>query len=648
MASEEINNIFLINAPAGSGKTTTIKHMMKDHLIDNPKDNILCITYTNRAAEELNKDFESKNIFIGTIHSFIHLFIEIYFSKKEIIDLYFELFGEKIKERINNPKYSESNSRYISKYEGLKEEDLNYELIRSNIKLIYYNETQFSSFYYGGLSHDDLIIFAKEILLKYPKVRKRLSQKYQIIFIDEYQDSSANVLNIFYDAVINTKTKLYFLGDKMQQIYKNYDGSFKDKLDSMDKSIRLCINYRSTIEIIEILNYLYNDEEFKQVPSEEFELKSDYKPKVLFCENVDECIKKEKQSYPNALLLFLLNKKRFESIGCGNLYTTFSRMDKYSFVQKNKAVDVIIDNSIDNPDILMKLLFVFDKIEKKFCSKNLGGVYKILCENNKIFNPNVYFIKKHNDKKRLNEIFKNITEVYNDNNSSIMDILISLKESELISEEYINQIIDSEEYKNVLEVNIQEFKTIVDYIDLPNVSTQHGVKGESHDTVIFVAEDSNNAPVVHMYSFFELWSSMNLSIENIESFYFEYKVIIDEIKRYINVSPSLIDNELNSRYQDYFILKISELFKYFSKNEIFTKLCKYEYESYLENPTVGNAKKCFNENKVYGVLSAYRLFYVGCSRARRNLTVLIDKSKIESFYTQFISKLEAIGFEVNK
>lgn len=46
MASK-LNNCYLINAPAGSGKTTEIKSMVQRCIIDNPKDNILCITWIN-------------------------------------------------------------------------------------------------------------------------------------------------------------------------------------------------------------------------------------------------------------------------------------------------------------------------------------------------------------------------------------------------------------------------------------------------------------------------------------------------------------------------------------------------------------------------------------------------------------------------
>lgn len=61
---------------------------VESYLLRNPKDNILCITYTNRAAEELGRDLEQSRVYFGTIHSFINDFIGSFFSHKEIIDLY--------------------------------------------------------------------------------------------------------------------------------------------------------------------------------------------------------------------------------------------------------------------------------------------------------------------------------------------------------------------------------------------------------------------------------------------------------------------------------------------------------------------------------------------------------------------------------
>lgn len=118
-----------------------------------------------------------------------------------------------------------------------------------------------------GLAHDSLLLFAEKVFDKFPKIKMRLTQKYQSIFIDEYQDSAASVLRMFYKACLNTKSNLYFLGDKMQQIYKNYDGSFEEELKTLNTDIKLDINHRSIPDIVSVLNNIYNDKGFKQNPS---------------------------------------------------------------------------------------------------------------------------------------------------------------------------------------------------------------------------------------------------------------------------------------------------------------------------------------------------------------------------------------------
>ena len=62
MADGIVENIFLVNAPAGSGKTTWIRRSVERYLLQNPNDNVLCITYTNRAAEELGKDLDKNRV----------------------------------------------------------------------------------------------------------------------------------------------------------------------------------------------------------------------------------------------------------------------------------------------------------------------------------------------------------------------------------------------------------------------------------------------------------------------------------------------------------------------------------------------------------------------------------------------------------
>ena len=102
-----------------------------------------------------------------------------------------------------------------------------------NLK-ISYGEGQYTSVYYGKLGHDDLIRFTQKAVEKFPVLKRKISSKYKLIFIDEYQDTSADVLRIFYSAVKDRNSELYLLGDKMQQIYSNEDGSFEEEFKNFD------------------------------------------------------------------------------------------------------------------------------------------------------------------------------------------------------------------------------------------------------------------------------------------------------------------------------------------------------------------------------------------------------------------------------
>lgn len=648
MVDKVIDNVYLVNAPAGSGKTTKIKSMILDHAIEHPNDNILCITFTNRAAEEIGKGLKTDRVYFGTIHSFLHGFLKPYFSHPDIIRLYFKVYREEIQKRIDNiegkENITESNEKFRDKFG-----ELSFETVQENIRKIEYNETPFNSLYYGGLSHDDLISFSEKVFATFPVIRKRLTQKYQVIFIDEYQDSSAHVLRVFYDAVNGSSSKLYFLGDKMQQIYKNYNGSFEKEFSELNRMIVLDTNHRSIPKIVDILNKIYNDNSYRQKPSpKNIDIEADFDPKVVICDNVSEALESEGSSYYRALRLFLFNQKRFDFIRAGNLYRQLRRMDRYSFVQQYSAVDILTDNTNENPDPLIKLLFIISQIAECYTTSSFGTIIQLLRKNPRIFDKGVYSITRHEDKERLSNLLKSILKRYegHDEEYTIDAIIDILRETGLVKKEYIEVITDDGEYADVLEVEIMEFRNVADYLREPNISTQHGVKGESHDTVFFIAEDSARTPVVHMYKFLELWSSTDISLSSFELFYYEYMKWIDETNESLGFKLSSINLGLHRQHESYLTSRVSELCAHFSGNIYFEQLCKQDHMDYLSKPNVGKAKACFKENQVYGPLSAYRLFYVGCSRARRNLIIFVDKSKIEGFANKLKEKLRITGFYV--
>lgn len=645
MASK-LNNCFLINAPAGSGKTTEIKSMVQRYIVNNPKDNILCITYTNRAADELSKSIHTKNVFIGTIHSFLHFFLKPYFAHQDILELYFEIYGVQISERIDNKdqkdNIAESNARYIEKYGKL-----DYDTVRKNIKALSYNESPFSSLYYGSLSHDDLISFSKAIFDRYPVIGKRITSKYQFIFIDEYQDTMSDVLKIFFESVINTKTKLFLFGDRMQQIYKNYDGSFEKRFELFDTTKALTTNYRSTKSIVNILNKIYNDPAFAQNSSEEMRgVKADYDPRIIISHGIQAEIETLRKIDPDTLILYLFNKERFSDIDAIHLYEAFNGMEKYSFGKAFSAVDVLTTRYEDNPDALLKLLFCVVELSRLYKAQQYGKIIHILKGNKSIFSKDSWNIQIHNDKERVFNSIKRIFDILNNEDKTIADVIRYLVEAHLLNEAYLSGIIDDEDCKLANPVPVIELTHIADYINNPRVSTQHGVKGESHDSVVFVAEDSSSNPRVAMHRFFEMWGQMQISANSLNQFYYDFSAEVGSAQRGIGMNISALKKDTYTENEETINEKIRTICEKFKDNPYFQFIYGRDYKDYFSNPRVTKAKDCLNENAVYGILSAYKLFYVGCSRARRNLTILLDVSKIKGNFELQKKRFEEVGFQV--
>ena len=650
MAGEIANNKHLINAPAGSGKTTNIRTRLKSICLKEPKSKILCITYTNRAADELKKDLDSANVTVSTIHSYINDLISPFYPLKEALDLYWEIFKEKIEARIKNEErddhIDQSNQHYIEKHG-----DLNVDLVRENLRELSYGETPFTSLYSGKLSHDDLIMFANKLIKKYPVLLRKISDKYNYIFIDEYQDTSAYILDIFYDAVVNKENiQLYLLGDRMQQIYRNYDGSFEEKLREFDTSQRLVVNHRSIGKIISILNNIYNDDSFKQDPSEKNkDIVPDISPKVIITSNVAEAVEHFQTSFPGILTLYLMNKEKYAEIGAKNLYSTYEKMEAYSFGRKYSPTDVLSDMSNDNPDALMKFLFLLNNIMVLYTKENYGMLISVCRKENKFFNSSLFQLKRHTDKKALRDKFEAVKIVYEREKCLIKDVIECLFEQSLISATVKNIYEESAEYQQVLNIEIAEIKNLANYLRTPYISTQHGVKGESHQSVVFVAADNYSTPNVRMYSFFELWSKNTFSLPEFEDLFYSYSKIIMEVEAKLRMKISDLTAETHNKNEANKKLLAeysNQVLNTYRDNKLFEALLKDDFIAYLAKSTVGNAKNIFKISKIEGILTAYKLFYVGCSRARKNLVIVVDETKINKFENEFKAKLISIGFEI--
>lgn len=195
---------FLLKGGAGSGKTYSLGEAITFILKNNKSAKIACITYTNAAADELNKRFSQgdQNI-ASTIHRFIWSQIARYQSdiKRALI------------ESINDGK--------ITNYDNIP---LNENSFQEGIS---YGE--FLNLQKGVISHDEVLIIASRMFQSHKLLRRITKLKYDYIFIDEYQDTHQSVLDVLFDYVQTADTSHHQLtiglfGDEMQKIYNNMDG----------------------------------------------------------------------------------------------------------------------------------------------------------------------------------------------------------------------------------------------------------------------------------------------------------------------------------------------------------------------------------------------------------------------------------------
>ena len=657
--AQQQNNFYNINAPAGSGKTYFISKTINDILNNEPFVKILCITYTNRASEVMQERIISPNVEISTIHSFLNNFLKPFFSNDKIINFYFEIHKEEIKTTLDNS--GKLVERYKERFSV--DGDISEEIIKSNLK-IYYNERQSSFVLDGGLSHDDLLYFSFKLIERFPKIGFKLREMYNYIFIDEVQDTSTEVLRFFYNSARNSLTKVYFLGDKMQEIYNKYDGSFESEFGEFDSSLSqtFTTNYRSSKEIVNLLNHLYLS--VSRVTQNSYIGEKGQLPQLVFTDNIETYLSNNSEVYEKFYKLRTVNRKRFENINnsgesAEEIYTKYQEI--YPNNGRISVMDVLVNSSYDeNPDELMSFLSLLFQILNEYHNKNYGEMIRLLknSKNNlsfgksiSVFDSSILKIEFHQDKVKLKEK---------------MDLFAKLLESKellgiVIQELVVNKVISDDFYKFIFLYakngdflytdlfcsSIELFKLIDEYNRNPMVSTQHGVKGEGHKKILFVAENSST-PGIKIYEFLNLFSSFYtqnivFNFDSFQQFYYDFNHDILSLEEKLGKKIRKIDAGDRERYFSDF----QEIFNKYLDNDYFKFICLKENKLNFQKKTAIKKiqENIFNNNLVRSVLTAYKLFYVGCSRAEEELVVLIDANQIDNM-EEFKNCFNQIGFQI--
>ena len=280
-----LQNVLCI-ASAGSGKTHMLTNRIAYHIAcGEPEASFMLLTFTNKAAEEMLSRIkkvlrkEETEILSGTFHHIAVVFLRKFGDKIglkrnfEILDVsdaesLVSICRKKYIEQQKIDAHDFPNKSIIYNFYS-KSINLNkpYDEINSiwsdktikdiaNIIEMYKNKKQELNF----IDFDDLLVYFNE-LLKIEEVNDIITEKYQNIFVDEYQD-----INFLQNEIIeklNRYNKLTVVGDDCQCIYA-FRGSKFDYIYNFEKNhpntlvFNLKNNYRSSEKIVDLASNSIN------------------------------------------------------------------------------------------------------------------------------------------------------------------------------------------------------------------------------------------------------------------------------------------------------------------------------------------------------------------------------------------------------
>lgn len=268
----------MVLAGPGSGKTLVITYRVK-WLIENAgvhPSNILVITFTRAAAEEMRKRFfafdgmENAPVTFGTFHSIFFMILRYAYRytaeniiREDVKRRYIKEMTENMELEIEDEK--EFLSGIINEISYVKGEMMS---------LSYYHSSNcsdelFAQIYEGYerklreenlIDFDDMLVFCYELLKERKDILAMWQQKFQYILIDEFQD----INKVQYEIVRMLAGKgdhLFIVGDDDQSIYRFRGarpeimlGFEKDYPDA--KKVILNTNYRCSAEIVDSAEHL--------------------------------------------------------------------------------------------------------------------------------------------------------------------------------------------------------------------------------------------------------------------------------------------------------------------------------------------------------------------------------------------------------
>ncbi|MBU4047293.1 UvrD-helicase domain-containing protein [bacterium] len=272
----------LVIAGAGSGKTKVLTHRIAYLIFQKKIDagNILAVTFTNKAAQEMKNRIEllskvisnrnmMKGLWMGTFHSICARILRqeidilgydknfVIYDKGDQLSMIRRCLGTL---DLDNKKYSPNVISSIIDRAKNNLEDVElfeYNAIGYFKKIVarVYQQYQIDLFENNALDFGDLILLTVKLFRERPEILEHYQNKFKYILVDEYQDINIAQYQLV-KLLSNRDHNLFVVGDPDQSIYKFRGADLSNILRfeqdfPHSRVIKLEQNYRSTKVILE-------------------------------------------------------------------------------------------------------------------------------------------------------------------------------------------------------------------------------------------------------------------------------------------------------------------------------------------------------------------------------------------------------------
>ena len=612
----------IFNSGAGAGKTYALveclKYIVQKHgdRLNEHNQKVICITYTNVATNHIKERLgNSELVRVSTIHERVWEFIQRH--QKQLVEIHtakvrseLEILKEKCsneedysfftnlsdleKQEFKNVMFENKEAFYeayglsASAFRNAMPKRIaelckgisNVGKFKSLVSMIYkirryedclediaagkYKKVEYNALYNEDrldrmlISHDTVLEYGLKMVEKYPRLRQIIIDQYPYFMVDEYQDTSENVVKIlnlldksnakvmifvtaFYViavSIICLELKeighdvfVAYFGDSVQSIYEDGVGNQVKILHEGLTDVTKIFNRRSYKEVIDVANRIRNDEIVQEsiyTDCEGGSVEFIHGSKDKIDEIIRNCVNEWNINIDNPLhCLFTLNKTVAERSEFAEMYTIFETSSAYSGANRNQLTTEVLSDDPAKlgpvPNLLRRLMLLYLGLKD-----SLTPLRTILVSE-EIYKVNIEELRelinslKNREGTTLDELFISVFQEYENQKDSkyseLIDLIFGLEDmshtgvKNYIQEKLYKNEQDEEKIRNgmqsLLNLNIEVLENWYRYITLKKKDTRavvnhtyHGTKGLEFENVIIIMEKDFGRNRKEFFQFF--------------------------------------------------------------------------------------------------------------------------------------------------